>query len=188
MLKIGFFIMVFNVFMACGASSVNSGDDETGTDDLPAEGEAREEDEEPTGSREPDEGGSTLGSGAGTTGAKPSSSTPPQATGPCAKYPLNCGADIKLCGEKYLHCLVPQAGSPAETQTVVCKKEGETTLTLVVNTWNAPAGQNQLLCDYWENTQLEEQLWLFATRQKGICQQEMNRKKQELSAESYQCE
>ncbi len=191
-MRIWFFVMVFNVFMACGASSVDSGQAE-GEEPPPegaSEGEAGDTEEDgetrEEGTEEGD--GDTLGSGAGTEPAPPPKPATPPRTGPCAKYPVNCGADIALCGQKYLNCLVPEAGPPAETKTVVCKKEGLDTLTLIVNTWNAPAGQNKLLCDYWENTPQEEALWLFATRQKGVCEQEMMRKKGELEGQAYKCE
>lgn len=109
-------------------------------------------------------------------------------TGACAKYPLSCGSNVAICGQKYEHCLAPKAGEPQATYSVMCSKEEEQTLILLVNSWNGKVGQNQLLCDFWENTSEEEILYVFATNQKNICQIELNRRKKELIKAGYNCE
>ena len=179
--------MLFNWSLACSSSSVDSEGNTTDETTEGEEGSEGPEQEEITSEDRMNDNG-TLGSQGQD---EPKSDIPPATvvrTGPCAQYPLSCGSDNVLCGQKYEHCLAPKAGEPKATQKVLCQKEGETTLTLVMNTWDRPAGQNNLLCDFWENTPQEELLYLFATNQAKVCQNEMERRKTELVKADYQCE
>ena len=183
-MKLLLFFILLNGALACSSGAIDSEGNPLGD---------TAEEEQQTGEK----GDDTLGSGPDDEQdkdkdkEKKDQSKPSQQVfrqGACANYPLSCGADPVLCGNKYQHCLAPNAGEPSATHSVVCSKEGEQTLTLLVNTWNRPAGQNKLLCDFWENTSEEEVLYFFATNQKKACQVELSRRKASLVRSAYKCE
>ena len=181
-MKLSIFFITFSLLLSCGSNSAES---EAGDSVVEgSEGGAGE-------SQDLEDGGLALIDGDTvedpSTNQKPVDSAKVARTGPCAKYPLSCGSDNDLCAQKYLHCLLPTAGDPTATEELVCRKEGEE-ITLVVNTWSAPAGKNKLLCDFWENTAEESALWAFATNQIGACKNERDRKKTEWTKAGYKCE
>ena len=180
-MKLSLFLIIFSLLLSCSSSSADSEGETSDPNGALAEDRA--------GEGEPTEDVDTLGDGGDQPPSVQKKSVPAQVkrTGPCAKYPLSCGSDNELCGQKYLHCLRPKAGEPADTEQVVCQKEGNE-ITLVVNIWDHSAGQNNLLCDFWENTAEESALWAFATNQPKVCQNERDRKKAELKNTGYQCE
>ena len=182
-MKLLFIFLLFGFTLACSSSSVDSAGNGGTEEPAPAGEESTIGDNNES---------STIGSDPNLASSEggDKQATPPtvKRTGPCANYPLSCGDDVKVCEQKYLNCLLPKAGDPVATAQALCKKDEAPALTLLVNKWDSPAGKNNLLCDFWENTPQEELLYLFATNQQTACQNEMDRRKAELIKEGYQCE
>ncbi|MYE07918.1 MAG: hypothetical protein F4X95_04120 [Oligoflexia bacterium] len=110
----------------------------------------------------------------------PIPSTPDTPNNLCTK---TCVTDAE-CGEKYNTCLKPHAGDPEKTYTDICTNSKGSKITLAVNEWMAPSGQNKLLCDFIED---ERVLYKFATVQKEACRKDMEVRKMELAQEGYSC-
>ena len=165
---------LFILCSGCGGEddSLTTGGDDPAGGESTVGGESTAGGDNPTGGGQPDPA------------AGPSTPTPPEPVGPCASYTQSCGNDDAKCGEKYTNCLRPKAGDPARTETVTCTKEGEETVTLVVNEWDIEPGSTNLLCDFIEN---EETLYLFATLVKNTCKKEQDSRKEELTNSGYAC-
>ena len=107
----------------------------------------------------------------------------PGAQDPCARYTASCGTDLKLCSDKYVHCLKPKAGEPATKKTVTCTKQSSKNITMIVNEWNHQPGTNNLLCEFFE----DNILYWYATNSKNDCKNEMNKRKDEIDKFGYKC-
>ncbi|MDE0119742.1 MAG: hypothetical protein OXM55_07030 [Bdellovibrionales bacterium] len=128
----------------------------------------------------PTDDGSSSQPGSSLTDDPPIPSTPQTPNNLCTK---TCVTDAE-CGEKYNTCLKPHAGEPTKTYTDICTNSQASKVTLVVNEWDAPSGQNKLLCDFIENDRI---LYKFATVQKEACRKDMEVRKMELAQEGYSC-
>ena len=159
------FVLIFS--SSCG----NSKSDSTGN--------PNENDEATDGSPNPT--GAPAGESS-LTDDPPVPEKPGQPSNLCTK---TCVTDAE-CGEKYNTCLRPKAGDPATTNTNVCTNTNGTPpkITLVVNEWDVPPGQNKLLCDFIED---ETILYKFATVKKEACRNDMEARKAELANVGYNC-
>ncbi len=163
-MKILFFSGLFILFANCGSDITESTDDPTSF-----EGEER-----PKG---------TPDGESGTDSINPPTPNLQLATDTNDLCTRTCVGNEE-CGEKYNVCLRPKAGPVDTTETVACLHSTLPQKTLVLNEWSAPAGQNNLLCDFIEN---KEYLYRFATISRGVCRVAMNNRKKDLISEGYEC-
>ena len=166
-----FLILLLSLILICSSGCGNSESDSTGN--------SNENDEATDGSPNPT---GAPASGSSLTDDLPQPEIPGQPSNLCTK---TCVTDAE-CGEKYNTCLRPKAGDPATTNTNVCTNNNGTPpkITLVVNEWDVPPGQNKLLCDFIED---ETILYKFATVKKEACRNDMEARKAELAMLSYNC-
>lgn len=162
------------IFILCSGCGDEEAEGREGTGEAQTTGGAQTTGEaQTTGGDQPD-GSSTSNSG-------PTLSSTPSTPDPCAPYVNPCKG--KECDAKYNNCLKPKAGDPTRTEIEVCTKEKNKDLILTLNEWDAKSGSNNLLCEFFE----DEELYQFATNEKSICKNDLNKRKKELIDSGYIC-